>query len=98
MKLAVMQPYFFPYLGYFQLIKSVEHFMFYDTGQFVKQSWMIRNRIVNFDTQLPFYIRPDLVHPGFKAMLPEVRLNPDERWKINLIRQLRSYKSRAPFY
>ena len=36
MKVAVMQPYFFPYIGYFQLIKSVDKFVFFDDVQFNK--------------------------------------------------------------
>lgn len=44
--LAVMQPYFLPYIGYFQLIASVDLFVLYDDVQFMKQSWMSRNRIL----------------------------------------------------
>lgn len=44
--LAVMQPYFLPYIGYFQLIASADFFVLYDDVQFVKQSWMNRNRIL----------------------------------------------------
>lgn len=43
MKLAVMQPYFFPYLGYFQLIHSVDMFVFYDDVSFIKGGWVNRN-------------------------------------------------------
>jgi hypothetical protein len=46
MKLAVMQPYFFPYIGYFQLINSVDKFIFYDDVNFIKNGWINRNRIL----------------------------------------------------
>ncbi len=46
MKVAIMQPYFFPYIGYFQLINSVDLFVFYDDVNFVKQSWINRNYIL----------------------------------------------------
>ena len=46
MKLAIMQPYFFPYIGYFQLIKSVDKFIFYDDVNFIKNGWINRNRIL----------------------------------------------------
>ena len=49
MKLAIMQPYFFPYLGYFQLINCVDKFVIYDNIEFTKTSWIRRNRILNFD-------------------------------------------------
>ncbi len=46
MKLAIMQPYFFPYIGYFQLIKAVDRFVVYDDVNFIKQGWIARNRIL----------------------------------------------------
>ena len=45
MKIAVMQPYFLPYIGYFQLIKSVDKFVVYDNIEFTKKGWINRNRI-----------------------------------------------------
>ena len=45
MNLAIMQPYLFPYIGYFQLIKSVDVFILYDDVNFRKQSWINRNKI-----------------------------------------------------
>jgi hypothetical protein len=51
MRLAIMQPYFFPYIGYFQLINSVDKFIFYDDVNFIKNGWINRNRILlNNDT------------------------------------------------
>lgn len=46
MKLAIMQPYFFPYIGYFQLIKSVDQFVIYDNIKYTKKGWINRNRIL----------------------------------------------------
>lgn len=46
MKIAIMQPYFFPYLGYFQLIKAVDKFVFYNDVNFIKNGWINRNRIL----------------------------------------------------
>jgi len=44
-----MQPYFFPYLGYFQLINCVDTFVIYDNIEFTKTGWIRRNRILNLD-------------------------------------------------
>lgn len=44
MKLGIMQPYFFPYLGYFQLINAVDKFVVYDNIQYTKKGWFNRNR------------------------------------------------------
>jgi hypothetical protein len=46
MKIAVMQPYFFPYIGYFQLINSVDKFVVYDEIEYSKKGWINRNRIL----------------------------------------------------
>jgi hypothetical protein len=46
MKLAIMQPYFFPYIGYFQLINAVDKFVIYDDIQYTKKGWINRNRIL----------------------------------------------------
>jgi hypothetical protein len=41
-----MQPYFFPYIGYFQLVNAVDKFVFYDDVNFIKNGWINRNRIL----------------------------------------------------
>lgn len=46
MKIAIMQPYFFPYIGYFQLINAVDEFVVYDNIKFTKKGWINRNRIL----------------------------------------------------
>lgn len=46
MKIAIMQPYLFPYIGYFQLIRSVDRFILYDDVQFIKEGWIHRNRLL----------------------------------------------------
>jgi hypothetical protein len=46
MKLAIMQPYFFPYLGYFQLIREVDKFVFLDDVNYINRGWINRNRIL----------------------------------------------------
>ncbi len=47
MKTAIMQPYFLPYIGYFQLIHSVDTFVVYDNIKFTKKGWINRNRFLN---------------------------------------------------
>lgn len=46
MKISIMQPYIFPYIGYFQLINSVDKFIVYDDVNYIKQSWINRNSIL----------------------------------------------------
>lgn len=46
MRLAIMQPYFFPYIGYFQLIAAVDLFIVYDNIKYTKKGWFNRNRLL----------------------------------------------------
>lgn len=46
MKVGIMQPYFFPYIGYFQLMNAVDEFVIYDNIEFTKKGWINRNRIL----------------------------------------------------
>jgi hypothetical protein len=46
MKIGIMQPYFFPYIGYFQLISSVDKFILYDNIKYTKKGWVNRNRFL----------------------------------------------------
>ena len=46
MKLAIMQPYFLPYIGYFQLIAAVDRFVVYDNIKYTKKGWINRNRML----------------------------------------------------
>ena len=54
MKLAIMQPYFMPYIGYFQLLNVVDQFVMYDNIQFSKKGWIQRNRILMNGTDYMF--------------------------------------------
>ena len=98
MKLAVMQPYFFPYLGYFQLLHSVDKFMFFDHVQFVRKSWMNRNRLLNIYSKKPYFIRPSLKKPEYKTLLSAVEFKGNEKWEETFLSQLKGYKNQAPFY
>lgn len=46
MKIAIMQPYFLPYIGYFQLLNAVDTFIVYDNIEFTKKGWINRNRFL----------------------------------------------------
>lgn len=61
MRLAIMQPYIFPYIGYFQLINAVDTFVVYDNIQFTKKGWINRNRILvnNKDEYISLPLKKD---------------------------------------
>ncbi|MCT4781665.1 MULTISPECIES: WbqC family protein [Exiguobacterium] len=53
MKVAIMQPYFFPYIGYYQLIHAVDTFVIYDDVHFIKKGWIHRNYILVDEHKVP---------------------------------------------
>jgi hypothetical protein len=66
MKLAIMQPYFFPYIGYWQLINCADKFILYDNIKYTKKGWINRNRLlqngVAVDFTLPLKKDSDFLH------------------------------------
>ncbi len=96
MKLAVMQPYLFPYIGYFQLIHAVDVFVFYDDVQYKKGGWINRNRILlnGRDFMISFPIKDKL----------EKRINQRffgehiDKEKTTILKQIKSAYSKAPHF
>lgn len=97
MKLAIMQPYFFPYIGYFSLMEYADEFILFDTAQYDRKGWMNRNRILKPKEGWQ-YIRAGVVKPAFRATIQEVVLAGDPGWKDTIVRQLEHYKGTAPHY
>jgi hypothetical protein len=56
MKLAIMQPYFLPYIGYFQLVAGVDTFVVYDNIKYTKKGWINRNRLLRNGEAVTFSI------------------------------------------
>jgi hypothetical protein len=57
MKIAILQPYFFPYIGYWHLIKKVDKLIIYDDAQYMKSGWINRNRFL-LDGELKYFSLP----------------------------------------
>jgi hypothetical protein len=98
MKLGIMQPYFFPYLGYFQLLHAVDKWMVHDDVQFIKQGWIHRNRILL--NGAPHYMTIPLARMSADTRIDQAHLHEPtfEKWKPKLFRLLQSAYRRAPYY
>ncbi len=96
MKLAIMQPYFFPYLGYFQLIKSVDKFIIFDDVNYINKGWINRNRILVNGKEFVFTI--PLEKASQNKLINEIEIVNEERWKTKLIKTLEKNYKHAPFY
>lgn len=93
MKIAVMQPYFFPYIGYFQMIKAVDTFVFYDDVNFIKNGWINRNRIL-INGQASYFTLQLKDASSFK-LINEISFN-DNRKK--LLKSVVVSYSKAPYF
>ena len=72
MRVAIMQPYFLPYIGYFQLIQNVDKFVLYDTVQYIKNGWINRNRLLLHGR--PVYITLPVKRAASAALIQEREL------------------------
>jgi hypothetical protein len=97
MKMAIMQPYFFPYIGYFQLIASVDRFILCDDVQYIRHGWINRNRILSSGTQFQYIILPVARH-GSSVPIRMVRIAGLDGWQTTILRQLEIYRKKAPYY
>ena len=96
MRLAIMQPYLFPYLGYFQLAASVDRFVFYDDVAYIKNGWINRNRILLGDA--PHYLTVPLNGASSSRPILDVCIQPRDRLMPKLLAMLHHAYSRAPQY
>lgn len=93
MRLAIMQPYFLPYIGYFQLIAAVDHFIVYDNLKYTKKGWINRNRLLvnhrEAGFSLPLQKGSDALHIVERQIAADFR--PDK-----LLHQFEAAYARAP--
>ena len=96
MKIAIMQPYFFPYIGYFQLINSVEEFIIYDKVSFIKKGWVSRNNILI--NKKPYLINVPLLKKSSYKNISDIKIQDDTVWRKKLLLDIyMSYKKAKCF-
>lgn len=99
MTIALMQPYFFPYLGQFQIINAVERFILVDELQYIQNGWMHRNRILKPTGGWQYVILPvgkQQIH--LSTLIQDIKIVPGNEWKERILGQIGHYKKTAPYY
>lgn len=95
-KVAVMQPYTFPYFGYFQLINSVDTFVFYDDVDFIKQGWVNRNKTL-VSGQAKLITIPCLGISSNKKIF-EIEVDKNSKAFSKILKTIQQAYSKAPFF
>ncbi|MEQ1743124.1 MAG: WbqC family protein [Candidatus Nitrotoga sp.] len=97
MKLAIMQPYFFPYMGYWQLINAVDRFVLFDDAQYMRHGWVNRNRILKPGGGWQYILVPLKKHDMTES-IKNVQAHPEKKWEELIIGQLAHYKKKARYF
>lgn len=87
MKIGIMQPYFFPYIGYFQLISSVDKYIIYDNLSFIKEGWIMRNRLLQAGGK-PFYIFVPVAKKSSYSKISDVKIDKTKDWAKRMIKTI----------
>jgi hypothetical protein len=96
-KLGIMQPYFFPYLGHFDLIRHTDRWIVFDTPQYIRHGWINRNRILHPEEGWQWILVPLRKH-SHRVAIKDVEINDDLPWRQTILGQLTHYRRRAPHY
>ncbi|TPV35987.1 WbqC family protein [Paucihalobacter ruber] len=83
MTISISQPTLFPWLGYFNMIKNSDVFVFLDNVKFKKQSWHMRNRLKSSAKvdEAEFWIRVPTKLPKTNTMIKDVYIDNNQDWK-----------------
>ena len=92
-----MQPYFFPYLGYFSLIHSIHNWIVFDISQYTRKTWINRNKLLHPSNKWQ-YISIPLEHSTLSMRICDARIRCVEEVKLSLLGKLSAYKKVAPYY
>lgn len=97
MKLAIMQPYFMPYIGYFQAMAAVDKYLLYDKVAFIKKGWINRNRIYiqNVGTQ---FITIPLKNKSSFTNISDVQIDNTTDWRSKMLNLIYYNYKRSLFF
>ncbi len=95
-RLSIMQPYVFPYIGYFHLIEASDMIVFYDDVHFKKPGWINRNRILlnGRDFMFTIPVRKASQNKLINEIVPII----DQKFKKKFYHQIESAYKKAPYY
>jgi hypothetical protein len=96
MTIAIMQPYIFPYIGYFQLINAVDKFIIYDDVNYINKGWINRNNIL-VSGQAHLFTIP-LKDASQNKLINEVELSKNDPWQKKFLKTVQQSYQKAPYF
>lgn len=96
MKLGIMQPYFMPYIGYWQLMNLVDQYVIYDDVNFIKGGWINRNRILV--NGAPKYFNVPMLGSSSNVLINEVRVDHNAAVIRKSLRSIEGAYKKAPYF
>lgn len=95
-KIAIMQPYLFPYIGYFQLINAVDKFIIFDDVNYIKKGWINRNRVL-VNNKPNLFIVP-LKKLSQKKLIKDIEISKNCDWKSKFLKTIAHSYKKAPYF
>lgn len=92
-----MQPYFLPYLGYFQLMAAVDKYVIYDDVQYIVRGWVNRNRIAAQNKEWG-YLNVQLQGVSQKKAILEIGVDDNPKWRRKALGTVRSVYGKSPHF
>ncbi len=96
--ISIMQPYFFPYIGYFQLIYNADIFLIYGNVTFRKSSYITRNTLMQSMTKKQYLIQCPVLNSSSNQLIKNMKIDETSGWREYLVKKLQHDYIKKPFY
>ena len=96
LKIAIMQPYLFPYIGYWQLINCVDTFVVYDDVNYIKGGWINRNRILLNEN--PILLTFPLSGASSFKLIKDIQMSSNIKARIDILKTVQQAYNKAPYF
>lgn len=96
LKIGIMQPYFFPYIGYWQLINLVDKYVIFDDVNYIKRGWINRNRILMNGNAVLFNV--PLLGVSQNKLINQIEVNRDKKLLIKNLKTIELTYRKAPYF
>ncbi|MFH1676197.1 MAG: WbqC family protein [bacterium] len=97
MRIAILQPGYLPWFGFFDQELSVDRFVLYDDVQYDRRGWRNRNRLKS--PTGPAWLTVPVIQKGkYLQKINEVEIDNDRPWKKKHLGAINSYYKKAPYF